>query len=162
MALRIPSHNSHKRGAHQVLGMLIKVCGEGIRERGPPNLLVPSSTRFQQPQSLWEFWGWGFPDPLWSTSSLSLSPAPSPGLQFTPDPRRCPEFRSPHAPSGAFGTHARTWRARTGSSRAGSGEWNPRGGQATARPAWKLCSVNLKPAGEEHALPRRPLGKLSL
>lgn len=90
--------------------------------------------------------GWGFPNPPWSASSLSLSLAPSPGPQFTPDPRRGPKSRSPRARSDASGTHARTWRARAGSGRAGSGERNSRVRQATARPAWKLCSVNLTPA----------------
>lgn len=77
LALRDPSHNSHDRETHQVL----KVCGEVIGERGPPDFHLPSAP------PVWEFWGWGFPNPPWSASSLPLSPAPSPGPQFTPDPR---------------------------------------------------------------------------
>lgn len=78
-----------------------------------------------------------YPYPLPPLLGLSLPLTPA---------RRCPESRSPRAQSGASGTHARTWRARAGSGRAGSGERNSRVRQATARPAWKLCSVNLTPA----------------
>lgn len=104
----------------------------------------------------------GFQDPLWGTYSLCLSIAPSPGPQFTPDPHRCPDSRSPHARSGASGTHARTWRARAGLSQAGSSECNPWDRQATARPAWELGSVNLTPSWEERAPQGPPLGMWSL
>ena len=109
-------------------GVLMEVCREAIREQLPPDLHIPSSTRFQQPQPLCSGnLEMGIPKP--SVARLLAIPilCPPPGPQFTPDSHRCPEYRSPRARSGASGTHARTWRARAGSSRAGSGRWNPHG-----------------------------------
>lgn len=71
------------------------------------------------------FLGLGIPRCSVECLHTLLSPALSRGPQFTPESHRCLESHSPREQSGAFGTHARTWRAQAGSSRAGSGEWNP-------------------------------------
>ena len=135
MALRIPSHHSPKMGVHQVPCVLIKVCGKVIRKQGPPDFYIPSSTCFQQSSGL-GILGMGIPRS--SVEHLLSIPCFLSWVSVCPDPHRCPESRSPHARSGASGTHARTWRAQAGSSQAGSGERNPCGRLATARPAGEL------------------------
>lgn len=124
---------------HQVPGVLIKVCGKVTREQGPPDLHVPSSAYFQQSHAL----RFGNPEDgdsqiLWERLLAIPIPCSLSRASVYPDPHRCPESRSPRALSGASGTHARTWRVQAGSSRAGSGEWNPCGRLATAHPAGEL------------------------
>lgn len=116
---------------------------------------------------VWVSWGWGFPDPLWNTSSLSL--ASSPGSQFIPTPIAAPSLahrtpgaappgptrehgaprQGPAGPGQASGILVAVWppRVRQGSSRFRK----PDTGVGGARPAESAPAPVVSPR------PRRPL-----
>lgn len=137
--------------------MLIEVCREVIRDQLPPDLHVPSPTRFQRPHPLCSG-NLELGIPKLSVAHLLAIPIPYPlsWASVYPTPTAAPSIahRAPGAaPPGPTREHGAPGQGQAGQ---GQADGILTGRQATARPAWELCSVYLTPAWEERAKHRPP------